>query len=110
MSYPLPDILNHYGKAIAKVDGIELKGKSVPNTSINGHMTSFLDKDGIMGLRLAPGELATFLKEHHTELMDQHGRIMKEFAVVPAAVFNHLDLLVRYMKMSVTSTKALKPK
>ena len=110
MSYPLPDILAQYSKAISKVEGIELKGKSVPNTSINGHMTSFLDKDGIMGLRLAPAELTAFLKEHHTELMEQHGRIMKEFAVVPAAVFNDLGLLVKYMEMSVKSTQALKPK
>jgi len=40
---------------------IDRKGKSMPYTSLNGHMFSFLDKNGIMGLRLAAEDRENFI-------------------------------------------------
>ncbi|MFT5265293.1 MAG: hypothetical protein ACI8YQ_004044 [Polaribacter sp.] len=42
-----------YDKLIAANPAIERKGKSMPYTSVNGHMFSFLSKEGTMGLRLS---------------------------------------------------------
>lgn len=108
--YPHTEILDQFRKAINKVEGLELKGKTTPYTSVNGHMTSFLDKDGNMGLRLSKEDLEKFLVDHKAERMEQYGRVMKDFAVVPKGVFNDPKKLINYLSLSYRSASALKPK
>lgn len=55
----------------------------MPYTSVNGHMFSFLDKNGEMGLRLPQPERDEFIKKYDTKLLVQHDKVMKEYVVVP---------------------------
>ena len=54
-----------YEKAIAGIPGVELKGDTMPYTSLNGHMFSVLHKDGSVALRLTkPKKNASPAKKH----------------------------------------------
>lgn len=67
------DKLNMYKILVATNPKIELKGVTMPYTSWNGHMFSFLDKDGNLGLRLPKSEIDTLLKNiklNYVKLME----------------------------------------
>ena len=51
-----PDRLELYELLVATLPGVERKGATVPYTSVNGHMFSYLSKTGKLALRL-PTEL-----------------------------------------------------
>ncbi len=91
MTKPTIKILNVdvYDKLIESVSGIERKGKTMPYTSVNGHMFSFLDKNGEMGLRLPQPERDEFIKKYDTKLSVQHDKVMKEYVVVPYGLLSN---------------------
>ena len=99
-----------YNKLVDKQPGIERKGKTMPYTSINGHMTSFLNKEGKMGLRLSKDDIAEFIEQHEANVMEQHGRVMKEFVEVPEGLLGQTDELAKYFERSVVYVGGLKPK
>lgn len=106
----MPKPLENYNTLIQNHPEIERKGKTTPYTSINGHMFSFLSKEGEMGLRLSVEDKMTFISEHDTELMEQHGRIMKEYVRVPNSLLENTAGLSVYLKKSLDYASSLKPK
>lgn len=102
--------LELYDKLIQTNPNIERKGKTMPYTSVNGHMFSFLDKEGKMGLRLSKEHLNAFLEKFGTNLMIQHGRTMKEYVEIPKDLLVDTDQLSEYLKMSFAYVSGLKPK
>jgi hypothetical protein len=56
------DKLELYEKLVATNPKVERKGATVPYTSLNGHMFSYLSKDGKVALRLPPADREAFLK------------------------------------------------
>ena len=56
------DKLKLHDKLINTIPAIERKRVNMPYTSVNGHMFTYLSKDGIMGLRLPKDEREAFLK------------------------------------------------
>ena len=85
--YPGPtEMLKLYDDLITASPMIKRAGASMPSTSVNGHMFSFLDPSGRMSLRLSPDDRAAFMDRYDTVLSEQHGRIMKEYVVVPDAL------------------------
>ena len=52
-SVPL-EKLELYKKLVATNPKVEQKGATVPYTSVNGHMFSYLSKEGRLALRLPP--------------------------------------------------------
>lgn len=89
---------------------IERKGKTMPYTSVNGHMFSFLSKEGRMGLRLSKEDRDEFMETFDSKLMEQHGRIMKEYVVVPDALLGDIEELSTYLEKSFQYVSSLKPK
>ena len=75
--------LKHYEKLIATNPKVERKGATMPYTSVNGHMFSFLTKTGRVALRLPEIERVAFLKKYKTTLCEQHGAVLKEYVEVP---------------------------
>lgn len=104
------EALLHYNKLISSNPTIERKGKTMPYTSINGHMFSFLSKQGEMGLRLSKEDLKGFIEEFSTKQMEQHGRVMKEYVLVPETLLTDTELMTVYLKKSIAYTSSLKPK
>ena len=109
MSIP-SDKLDLYNNLISAFGKLERKGKTTPYTSLNGHMTSFLDKSGTMGLRLSQNDIEAFIAKHESKLMEQHGRTMKDFVVIPNLLLNDQNGMLSYLELSTKHTACLKPK
>ena len=99
-----------YNKLVATNPKIERKGDTVPYTSHNGHMFSYLEKDGSLGLRLPPDELEKFLKKYKTSLFRSYGIIKKDYALVPDKLQKNIKELKPYFDISFEYVKTLKPK
>lgn len=99
-----------YDKLVSTNPQVERKGATMPYTSINGHMFSFLSANGKMGLRLSAGEREAFIQKFDTALCEQHGRVMKDFVEVPDGLLQNTDKLRTYFDMSHDYTGSLKPK
>lgn len=99
-----------YEALIEKHPKIERKGKTMPYTSLNGHMFSFLSKEGKMGLRLSEKDRTNFIEKYQSKLMEQHGRTMKEFVEIPADLLAKTQVLSEYLQKSFDYTNTLKPK
>ena len=105
-----PDTIALYEKLVATIPALELKGASMPYTSINGHMFSFLDKDGNLGLRLPVAERNDFIIKNKTKLCEAHGTILKEYVLVPGELFKNTQKLKLYFAIGFEYVKSLKPK
>ena len=102
--------LELYEKLVATNPNVKRKGKTMPYTSVNGHMFSLLDKEGKLGLRLPKEEREAFLVEFKTEPFIQYGAVMKEYVVVPDDLLKKTDVLKKYFEMSYEYVSSLKPK
>ncbi len=102
--------LENYNALVQGFPEVERKGKTTPYTSMNGHMFSFLSKEGDMGLRLSKEDLATFLTVNNSEVMMQHGRVMKEYVRIPNALLENTQELSFYLEKSLGYVSSLKPK
>jgi hypothetical protein len=78
-----PDRLVLYERLVLATPGVERKGATIPYTSRNGHMFSFLDATGSIALRLPPEARDEFLARYDSRLAEQHGHTMKEYAATP---------------------------
>ncbi len=108
--YPHSDKLAAYSKLISCFPELERKGAAMPYTAVNGNMFSFLDKDGMLGLRLPEKERNEFLKKHKTILCEAHGTVLKEYVLVPDKLFLNTEKIENYFRMSYDYVMALKPK
>jgi hypothetical protein len=104
------DKLELYRKLVATNSSVELKGAAVPYTSLNGHMFSYLSKEGKLELRLPAGEREAFLKKHKAKLCEAYGRVQPEYVEVPDSLFSSTRELKKYFDSSYAYAAALKPK
>jgi hypothetical protein len=104
------DNLHFYKKLVKTNPKIELKGATVPYTSCNGHMFSYLEKDGSLGLRLPTEVRENFLKKYKTPLFVSYGIVKKEYVLVPDKLFKNTKKLKPYFDISFEYVKSLKPK
>jgi len=102
--------LELYEKLVATNPYVKRKGKTMPYTSVNGHMFSLLDKEGKLGLRLPKEKHNAFLTEFETEPFVQYGAVMKEYVVVPDDLLKKTDELKKYFDISYEYVSSLKPK
>ena len=99
-----------YEKLVATNPRVERKGATVPYTSLNGNMFSYLSKDGQLALRLPHGEREAFLKKHKTKLCQAYGIVQPEYVVVPDALLASTRELQKYFDASYVYVSSLKPK
>ena len=102
--------LDLYEKLVATNPSVDRKGATTPYTSLNGHMFSFLTKEGILALRLPAEERESFLGKYSTKLCVQHGTVMKEYVEVPNALLKKTRELKTYFDISYSYVASLKPK
>ena len=102
--------LELYEKLVATHPNVKRKGKTMPYTSVNGHMFSLLDKEGKLGLRLPKEAREAFLAEFKTEPFIQYGAVMKEYVAVPDDLLKKTDELKKYIDISYAYVSSLKPK
>ena len=105
-----PDKLKLYDKLIATNPNIERKGDTMPYTSLNGHMYTFLSKTGSLCIRLPKDERENFLKKFNTTLCEAHGAVLKEYVSVPDTLLQNTKALKKYLDLGYGYVKTLKPK
>jgi hypothetical protein len=105
-----PSAVRIYEAVIEASPAAERKGVTMPYTSRNGHMYSFLDSDGTMALALPPDRQAEFIARYETDVVEQHGRIMKDFVAVPADLLERTSELRQWFDVSFEWTGIRKPK
>lgn len=109
--YPGPsEALERYEALVAARPDMDRKGAKMPYTSRNGHMCSFLDADGDIGLRLSPEDRQAFIDRYGTGLAEQYGRTMKEFVVVPDDLADRKEELLEWFDRGWEWVGTLKPK
>ena len=89
---------------------IELKGDTMPYTSVNGHMFSVLTKDGVFALRLGESDRAAFVAKYKTKPVVMYGATMHEYVDVPDALLAKTAELRKYFDASYAYVSSLKPK
>lgn len=102
--------LEHYRKAVESISGMELKGKTMPYTSADGHMFSQLNKDGELGVRLSKSDREIFYKEHGEEPFLSYGAVMKEYVKIPEGLMENVTMIVDYLEAGFAYVSTLKPK
>ena len=105
-----PAKLDLYEKLIATHPEIERKGAVHPYTSLNGHMFTYLDQTGTMGIRLPEDEVEAFLRKCKTTLFKSYGVVKKDYVTVPDTLLKNTKELKKYLEMSYDYVKTLKPK
>jgi hypothetical protein len=105
-----PEKLELYEKLVATNPNVERKGATVPYTSLNGHMFSYLSKEGKMALRLPAGERESFLKKYKAKLCDAYGRVQPEYVEVPDSLLSSTGELKKFFDSSYEYVSSLKPK
>ena len=99
-----------YEKLVATNPDIERKGASVPYTSANGTMFSFLTADGTLALRLPPDQLEPFFEKFNTSHPVAYGKVMKDWAAVPDSLLAKTAELKKYFDLGFQHAAAMKSK
>ena len=102
--------LELYEKLVASNPKVERKGKAMPYTSLNGHMFSFITAEHQMTLRLSGEDREGFLEKYKSAVCEQHGRVMKEYVLVPHSLLKKTDELTGYFDQGFAYINSLKPK
>src|SRR2546423_11465613 len=84
--YSYGEILKRYEDVVSAFREVELKGATMPYTSVNGNMFSFLSKDGRLGLRMSAEDRNAFIEKFETSLLESHGIVLKEYVTVPEKI------------------------
>ena len=98
-----------YDKLIATIPEIERKGDANPYTALNGNMFTLLHQQKL-AIRLPEGEREKFLQKYQTKLFEAYGTVMKEYVAVPDNLLEKTQELKKYLALSYTYAKTLKPK
>jgi hypothetical protein len=105
-----PQRLAAYERLVATQTGVERKGASIPYTSFNGNMSSYLDAADGIALRLSADDRARFLAEHDAHLQEAYGVVQKEYVHVPEALLTDTAVLAPWFDLSCDYVRGLKPK
>jgi hypothetical protein len=73
-------------------------------------MFSFLDPKGSLALRLSADDRAAFLRKYRSTLVEQHGRVMQEYVVVPDDLLERTNELASWFARNHEWIGSLKPK
>ena len=99
-----------YNKLVASHPNAVLKGATIPYTSLNGHMYSFISKEDEVTLKLPEEERTKFIDKYKTKLAENYGIVQKEYVVVPDSLLKKTNELKEYFNMSYKYVSSLKPK
>ena len=104
------DRLKLYEALVSSAEGVERKGAANPYTSRKGHMTSFIDKEGSVSIRLDKADRDEFIAQYGSRISQQYGKQMKEFVVVPDDLLERQDELRPWFVRSWEWVGTLAPK
>lgn len=95
---------------VAENPNFERKGKTMPYTSVNGHMFSLLNKDGELGIRLSKASGEAFMQKYQTTGFRSHGANMRGYVLIPNELLNDKSLLTSLFQEAYEYVLTLEPK
>ncbi len=102
--------LEQYEALVARFPEVKRKGAANPYTSVNGHMFSFLDRDGTLALRLSDDDRHEFTDLYDSGPSIQYGKTMRGYATVPHDLLLNTDELEGWFARSYDHVSRLEPK
>ena len=102
--------LKIYDKLVAKCCRFERKGKTMPYTSVNGHMFSLLNKAGEIGIRFSKEVQKKYIEKFDTTTYKSYNSIMHGYVLIPEKMLENLDEVARYLDESYDYALSLPPK
>lgn len=101
--------LNVYDELVAKVDGLERLGKTMPYTSANTYMFSLFNKAGEVGIRLSKEMQKDFIEKYDSGPYKSYGATMKDYVLVPDSMLDDLDTVATWLKAGKEYVESLPP-
>jgi hypothetical protein len=105
-----PDRLAIFDAVVARIPDIKRKGRTMPYTSVNGHMFALLNKKAELGFRLGKEGMAAFFAAHDSGPHRSHGAELRGYVRLPDAMMGDLDQLEFYLRQAKTYVETLPPK
>ena len=103
--------LEFYDKVISLNPKFERKGKTMPYTSVNGHMFTLFNKAGEIGFRCSKEDQSKFLKKYpDSSLYKSYGAVMQGYVLIPENLYDNINLLAKYLEQSYQYVLSLMPK
>ena len=102
--------LEQYDRIVARIDGLQRKGKTMPYTSSNGYMFSQLNKAGEIGFRLSKEDSNEFLSTYDSGPFKSYGATMREYVIVPDEVLKNEELAAKWLNKGWEYVNGLPPK
>lgn len=99
-----------FDRLLAALPEVERKGATMPYTSVNGNMFSYLDASGSMAMRLGPADREAFIDRFGTTLHHAYGIVQKEYVTVPSTVLAGTNELLPWFRKSLAYARTLKSK
>lgn len=103
-------VLAYYDAAVSTQTEFQRKRKTMPYTSANGYMFSFINKDGLLGVRLPKEAREKFLESHDSVPFLSHGATMKDYVVIPNDLLGNIDVLSDLLIQGFKHVMSLPPK
>jgi hypothetical protein len=104
-----PEAVEAFDRLVAALPEAERKGATMPYTSMNGNMYSYLDASGTMAMRLSATDRAEFI-DFGAKLHEAYGIVQKEYVTVPAALLLDTEALLPWFRRSFAHAETLRPK
>jgi hypothetical protein len=104
------EVLGFYDALVEQCDGFDRKGKSVPYTSANGHMFSFINKSGGLGFRFSERRKKELIEKWNASEFISHNSVMKGYVLIPTGMYEKPEELKQYLMESFTYVMTLPSK
>ncbi|MDG1431345.1 MAG: hypothetical protein P8L68_04260 [Paracoccaceae bacterium] len=102
--------LTVYRELVERFFQDRVKGKANPYTSMNGNMFSFLDKAGVVCLRMSKEDRISYAEEFRTGEVIQYGSVMRGYVAIPEDRLTDPDGLEGVFKDCLKNARALPKK
>ncbi|MEM9328410.1 MAG: hypothetical protein AAGA85_22270 [Bacteroidota bacterium] len=99
-----------YKTAVSKCKAFDLKGKTMPYTSANGHMFSQLNKKGELGIRFSQQVQERYMVEWSSGHFLSYGAKMRGYVLVPERFWDDLDAMATFLQEGYEYVMSLDPK
>lgn len=102
--------LKIYDQLVGQCPRFKRKGKTVPYTSANGHMFSFINKAGELGIRFSKKVQEQYFEKFNTSIFESHGATMKGYILIPNKMLTDHKALIKLLNESYDYVMTLDPK
>ncbi|MEO9510616.1 MAG: TfoX/Sxy family protein [Flavobacteriaceae bacterium] len=103
-------VLKIYDEVAAANPNFDRKGKTMPYTSVNGHMFSLLNKKGELGIRLSKEDTTEFDEEYGAKPFISYGATMRNYVLIPETLLKDKEALTKYLQKGYEYAMSLPPK